>query len=126
MGRTKSTAERCRAQKTAKGMAKNKLLKATILSRPRARAISFLADQRAIRKITMPALHIESGARDNAKNVARRDVCICMPCRSRALSGRVSGFSKAPNCTTGRREDSRLLTTGAFQAHNFCESQFAG
>src|SRR6266700_7863496 len=78
MGRTNSTAERCRAPKTAKGIAKHKLLKATILSRPRARAISVLADHRAIRKTTMPALHIESGVRDNAKNAAGRVVCMCI------------------------------------------------
>src|SRR6266705_4765389 len=71
-------AERCKAPKTAKGMAKHKLLKATILSRPWARAISFLVDHRAIRKTTMPALHIESGVRDNIKNAAGRVVCMCI------------------------------------------------
>src|SRR5229473_1628461 len=90
-GRTNSTAERCRAPKTAKGMAKHKLLKATILSRPRARAISALVAHRAIRKTRMPALHIESGVRCNAKNAARRVVCMCMPSvSSRALLGHVS------------------------------------
>src|SRR5580704_8314754 len=63
-------AERCSAPKTAKGMAKHKLLKATNLSRPRARAISALAAHRAISKSRMPALHIETAVRENSKNAA--------------------------------------------------------
>src|SRR5216683_7751068 len=87
-GRTNPTSERCRAPKTAKGMAKHKLLRATILSRPRARAISALAAHRAIRKSRMPALHIASAVRENAKNAERMGVCMGMPSvRSRALSG---------------------------------------
>jgi hypothetical protein len=31
----------------------------------------------------MPALHIETGVRDNTKNAARRVVCMCMPSVSR-------------------------------------------
>src|SRR5258706_8051772 len=78
MGRTNSMAERCRAPKTAKGIAKHKLLKAAILSRPLACATSVLAAHKAIRKITMPALHIESGVREISKNAARMDVGIWM------------------------------------------------
>src|SRR6266576_427611 len=66
-GRTNSTPERCRAPKTARGMAKHKLLKATILSRPRARAISVFAAHSAIRKRRMPALHIETSVRRDHK-----------------------------------------------------------
>src|SRR5207302_5457494 len=87
-GRTNPTSERCSAPKTARGMAKHKLLAATTLSRPRARAISALAAHRAIRKSRMPALHIESAVRENAKNAERMGVCMGMPSvSSRALSG---------------------------------------
>src|SRR5438270_9051367 len=78
MGMTNSTAERCRAPKTAKGMAKHKLLKAAILSRPLACATSVLVIHRAIRKIKMPALHIETGVREISKNAARMVVCMWM------------------------------------------------
>src|SRR5437660_6598192 len=76
MGRTKSTPERCSAPKTAKGAAKHKLLKTTILSRPRAPAISALAAHRAIRKSRMPAVHMETGVRENSNNAARMIVCM--------------------------------------------------
>src|SRR5437899_7201037 len=78
MGRTKSTPERCSAPKTAKGAAKHKLLRTTILSRPRARAISALAAHRAIRKTRIPAMHMETGVRENSKNATRRVVCMWM------------------------------------------------
>src|SRR5260370_22460578 len=79
--------ERCTAPNTAKGMAKHKLLKATILSRPPARAISVLAAHSATRKSTMPALHIETTGREISKNVARMVVCMWMPgLNSRPLS----------------------------------------
>src|ERR1700722_15800917 len=68
-------AARCRAPKTAKGAAKHKLLKATTLSRPRARAISSLAAHRATKKIRMPAPHIESTVGEVSKNVARMVSC---------------------------------------------------
>src|SRR6266480_7361526 len=85
--------ERCSAPKTAKGMAKHKLLKTTILSRPPARAISALAAHSATRKSRMPALHIETTVRENSKNVARMVVCMSMPgVSSRALSGPESPF----------------------------------
>src|SRR5579864_4649356 len=78
IGRTDPTSERCRAPKTAKGTAKHKLLKATILSRPRARAISALAAHRAIRRIRMPALHIDTGVRGMSRNAARIIGCMWM------------------------------------------------
>src|ERR1700741_4035048 len=62
--------ERCSAPKTANGMAKHKLLTATIFSRPRARAISVFAAHSAIRKSRMPAVHIETAVREISKNVA--------------------------------------------------------
>src|ERR1700693_1158314 len=68
--------ERCSAPKTAKGMAKHRLLETTILSRPLARAISALAAQRAIRKSRKPAAHIETAVRENSKNVTRRGMCM--------------------------------------------------
>src|ERR1700719_3178081 len=71
-------AARCRAPKTAKGAAKHKLLKATILSRPRARAISSLAAHSATKKTRIPALHIETTVREVSKNVARMVVCTWM------------------------------------------------
>src|SRR6267143_5050997 len=85
--------ERCSAPKTAKGMAKHKLLKATILSRPPAPAISFFAAHSATRKSRMPALHVESTVREISKNVARMAECIWMPSLSwRALSRPESPF----------------------------------
>src|SRR6266700_8453640 len=85
--------ERCSAPKTAKGMAKHKLLKATILSRPPARAMSVFAAHSATRKSSMPALHIETTGREISKNVARMVVCMWMPgVSSRALSRPESPF----------------------------------
>src|SRR6266481_4287022 len=80
--------ERCSAPKTAKGMAKHKLLKTTILSRPRARARSIFAAHSATRKSSMPALHIETTVREISKNMARMVVCMWMRSAGlRALSG---------------------------------------
>src|SRR3984885_9327611 len=80
--------ERCSAPKTAKGMAKHKLLKATILSRPAARAISVFAAHSARTKSTMPALHVETTVGEISKNVARMVVCMWLPgVSSLALSG---------------------------------------
>src|SRR6267154_5988559 len=79
--------ERCSAPNTAKGTPKHKLLSATILSSPRAPAISLFAAHSATRKSTMPAPHIETAVREISKNVARMVVCMWMPCiSSRALS----------------------------------------
>src|SRR5579863_251295 len=64
-------AARCSAPKTANGMAKHKLLKRTTLSRPLARATSVFAAHSAIRKSRMPAMHIEVGVREKARNMAR-------------------------------------------------------
>src|SRR5437667_12751 len=84
---------RCSAPKTAKGTAKHKLLKATILSRPPARAISVFAAHSETRKSRTPALHIEAAVREISKNVARMVVCMWMPgVSSRALSRRESPF----------------------------------
>ena len=63
--------DRCSEPKTAKGMAKHKLLRTTILSRPPARAISFFAARKATRKSRMPALHIETAVREISKNVEK-------------------------------------------------------
>src|SRR5216683_2466620 len=85
--------ERCSAPKTATGMAKHKLLKTTILSRPPARAMSVFAAHSATRKSTMPALHIETTGREISKNVARMVACMCMPGVSpRALARPESPF----------------------------------
>src|ERR1700722_3125339 len=83
-----SAAERCSAPKTAKGTAKHKLLKATILSIPPARAISVFAAHRAIRKNRMPAPHIETTVRENPKNAVRMVACIsvCRPSRSESTA----------------------------------------
>src|ERR1700688_2300414 len=70
--------ERCSAPKTANGMAKHKLLKTTISSRPVARAISVLAAHSAIRKSRRPAPHIETAVREISKNMARMVVYMWM------------------------------------------------
>src|ERR1700740_740991 len=82
--------ERCSAPKTANGIAKHKLLKTTILSRPPACAISVFVAHSATRKSRMPALHTETTVREISKNVARRVVCMWMPSISlRLLFGHV-------------------------------------
>src|SRR5258706_10202213 len=77
--------ERCSAPKTASGMAKHKLLNATILPRPVARAISLLAAHSAIRKSRMPAPHIETAGREISKSVARMVGCMWMPSVNRVF-----------------------------------------
>src|SRR5690349_2612030 len=79
---------KCSAPKTAKGLAKHKLLKATILSRPLARAMSVFATHSAIRKSRMPALHIETTVREISKNAARMIVCICLHAQEATLENR--------------------------------------
>src|SRR5947207_1323023 len=64
--------ERCSAPKTAKGIAKHKLPRATILPRPLARAISVFAAHIETRKSRMPALLIETAVREISKNMAKR------------------------------------------------------
>src|ERR1700690_596035 len=78
-GATKFTAETCRAPKTAKGTAKHKLLRATILSRPLARAISVFAAHSAIRETRMPAPHIETTVLEIPQKVARTVACMWIP-----------------------------------------------
>ena len=53
--------ERCSAPKTASGMAKHKWVRATILSMPRAWAISFFAANSPITSSARPAADIEQG-----------------------------------------------------------------
>src|SRR5258706_13726295 len=77
--------ERCSAPKTASGMAKHKLLNATILSRPLARTISLLAAHSAIRKSRMRAPHIETAVREISRSVARMVGCMWMPGVNRVL-----------------------------------------
>src|SRR5262245_53022996 len=70
--------ERCSAPKTARGMAKHRLLKEAILSRPRALAMSSLAAHRPINRRAMPAEHMAT-ATGIWKNVARRAGRIGLP-----------------------------------------------
>jgi len=69
-------AERCSAPKTANGMAKHKLPRATILSRPRAFVISVFAAHSAINRSTMLALPMENAVRENSKNARRVVECM--------------------------------------------------
>src|SRR4051794_33224591 len=84
---------RCSAPKTAKGMAKHKLLKATILSRPRAGATSVFAAHSAISRSRTPALHIETTVPEISKNAARMVGCMGTPSVSCVLYR--SGFSRS-------------------------------
>src|SRR5580692_10735262 len=63
--------ERCSAPKAANGIAKHKLVRATILLGPRAFAISFFAANRPITSSASPAPDIETAGRENSKNAAR-------------------------------------------------------
>src|ERR1700692_4630158 len=71
--------ERCSAPKTANGMAKHKLLKTTILSRPLACAMSVFAAHSATKKSRMPAPHMDTGVREISGNVARMVGCMGIP-----------------------------------------------
>jgi hypothetical protein len=71
MSLTNAGPKRCSAPKTASGIPKHKLLKATILSRPRASAIWFFAAHTPIKKSAMPAEHIATAVPEISKNVAR-------------------------------------------------------
>src|SRR5215813_13589875 len=62
--------EKCSAPKTANGMAKHKLVRATIRLRPRARAISLLAANRPITSSTRPAADIHKAGLESSKNAA--------------------------------------------------------
>src|ERR1700741_4326823 len=96
--------EKCSAPKTANGIAKHKLVKTTIFSRPPARAISVFAAHSAIRKSRMPALHIETTVREISKNVARMVWYIWMPSLSSLLYlWHVPRVNIAPNCITKSR-----------------------
>src|ERR1700728_739882 len=102
--------ERCSAPKTAKGMAKHKLLRTTILSRPPALAISVFAAHSATTKSTMPALHIETAVREISKNVARMVVCIWTPSVAQGVQswGARSPLSIRPQIVQ------RRVVTGSF------------
>src|SRR5215467_4204258 len=76
MGRTKSGAKRWSAPKTANGMAKHRLLKATILSKPRALANSVFAAHAPTKKRTIPATHMAVATRETAKKAARMIGCM--------------------------------------------------
>src|SRR6266851_1541963 len=71
--------ERCSAPKAANGMAKHKLVRAAILSRPRAWAISFFAANRPITSSDRTAADIEKAEREKSKNAARRFGCMDLP-----------------------------------------------
>src|ERR1700741_3605770 len=96
--------EKCSAPKTANGIAKHKLVKTTILSRPPARAISVFAAHSATRKSRMPALHIETAVREISRNVARMLVYMSMPSVSHVLClGHAFPVNAVSNCITKSR-----------------------
>src|SRR5258707_12866631 len=68
--------ERCSAPKAANGMAKHRLVRATILSMPRAWAISFFAADRPITSSARPAADIEKAMHENSRNTARIVGCM--------------------------------------------------
>src|SRR5262249_20751741 len=80
---TNCAPKRCKAPKTASGIAKHKLLKATILSRPRAAATSFFAANAPIKNSAMPAEHKPTAVGEVPKNVAGMAGCIGSPIRYR-------------------------------------------
>src|SRR4029079_2618533 len=63
--------KRWRAPKTASGIAKHSGPRATILSRPRALAISFLAANAPIKRSAIPAAHMAAARPGTARNAAR-------------------------------------------------------
>src|SRR5712671_717020 len=105
--------ERCSAPNTAKGTPKHKLLSATILSSPRAPAISLFAAHSATRKSTMPAPHIETAGGEISKNVARMVVCMPIPSlSSRALCRPESPLFKQRSEVYAHPPQRRLLELG--------------
>ena len=98
--------KRCSAPKTASGMAKHKLLKATILSRPRAEAISLFAANTPIKKSAMPAEQVATTVGEVSKNVARLVGCIDFP-------SRYTGFRVSVADNAGGRKRNSLTATGA-------------
>src|SRR5437660_2996141 len=91
---------RCNAPKTANGMAKHKLFKATILSSPRAWAISLFAAHRPITSSARPAVDIEKAVRESSKNAARLVGCMDLPNhlfgRVRSICARILPDAFAP------------------------------
>src|ERR1700758_5185385 len=69
-------AERCSAPKTANGMAKHKWVRATTLSTPRDRAISFLVANIPNPKSARPAADMDKTVPENVGNMARIGSCI--------------------------------------------------
>src|SRR5882672_10491247 len=87
--------ERCSAPNAANGMAKHKLVRATILSRPRAWAISFFAANRPITSSARTAADIDKAVRENSKNAARRVGCMDLPIGTAPQILRQSSFKAA-------------------------------
>src|ERR1035441_4813947 len=77
--------ERCSAPKAANGMAKHKGVRATILSMPRAWAISFFAANSPIASSVRPAADIDKAVPENARNTAKIVVCMSLPNRYKLL-----------------------------------------
>ena len=63
-------ADRCSAPKTASGIAKHRLLKATTLSTPVARATALFAAGKPIAKRTTAAAHVAFAVRDTSNNIS--------------------------------------------------------
>src|SRR5580692_4638612 len=101
-GMMSPASERCSAPKTANGSAKHKLLKTTILSRPRTCAMSLFTAHSAIRRTTMAAPPIEAGMRENSRNMARIVGCIGDTRRKLASAARALSPARcgAADCTT--------------------------
>src|SRR5262252_5212644 len=79
MGRMNSGAKRWSAPKTTSGMAKHRLLKATIFSRPRALATSFFEAMAATKKTAMPVEHMAAAVREIANKAAKMARCMGLP-----------------------------------------------
>src|SRR5689334_2894447 len=88
--------ERCSAPNTASGMAKHKLVRATILSRPRALAMSFLAAHAPIKKRAMPAEHMATAGRERSENMKRMVEGIGLPIGHRVSDSITKIRSAAP------------------------------
>src|SRR5262252_1555874 len=63
-------AAKCSAPKTANGRAKQRLARATILSRPPARTTSFFVASAAITKRTTAAEQVETTVRETSKKIS--------------------------------------------------------
>src|SRR5215469_10451998 len=108
-------AAKCSAPNTASGMAKHKLARTAILSRPAACAKSLFTAQSAIRKKTMPATDIAAAVRENSKNNRVAGMVGVLVTRIRRVYGEIVTWFGLYDAEGGRRPRSDEAARHAHQ-----------